>query len=49
MTPPRYTAYLVEKIPGAQSIVVDGASHWVQLENHREVNGAIEAFVASLG
>ncbi len=49
MTPPRYTAYLVEKIPGARSTVVDGASHWVQLENHREVNAAIESFVASLG
>ncbi|MCE2465700.1 MAG: alpha/beta hydrolase, partial [Dehalococcoidia bacterium] len=48
MTPPRYTSYLVEKIPGAQSTLVDGASHWVQLEKHREVNKAIETFVATL-
>ena len=49
MTPPRYTSYLVENIPGAQNTVVDGASHWVQLEKHREVNRAIETFVATLG
>ena len=49
MTPPMYTSYLVEKIAGAQSTVIDGASHWVQLERHREVNGAIENFVAALG
>ena len=48
MTPPRYTSYLVEKIPGARSMVVEGASHWVQLEGHLEVNEAIEAFVVSL-
>ena len=48
MTPVKYSAYLAEKIPGAQQAVLDGASHWVQLEKNREVNQVIETFVAGL-
>ncbi len=48
MTPEKYTSYLAENIPGAQSVVLEGASHWVQMEKHREVNRAIGAFVSGL-
>jgi len=47
-TPVKYTKYLAEKIEGATQVVVDGTSHWVHLEKPREVNQAIERFLASL-
>ena len=49
MTPVKYTDYLEQKIPGSGKTVLEGASHYVQLERHREVNEAIEKFLARLG
>ena len=49
MTPVKYTDYLEQKIPDSGKTVLEGASHYVQLERHREVNEAIEKFLARLG
>ena len=48
MTPVKYANYLSEKIPGAQEVIVPGASHFVQLQKYKQVNASIEEFVASL-
>ena len=48
MTPVKSTDYLEQKIPGSGKTVLEGASHYVQLERHREVNEAIEKFLARL-
>lgn len=48
MTPVKYADYLAENIPGAQKVIVPGASHFVQLQKHKQVNASIEEFMASL-
>ena len=48
MTPMKYTDYLADKIPGARKVVVGGATHYVHLERHLEVNEAISQFIATL-
>jgi pimeloyl-ACP methyl ester carboxylesterase len=49
MTPCEYSNYLASKIKGAQIAVLEGATHYVQMERPREVNGAIARFLAALG
>jgi pimeloyl-ACP methyl ester carboxylesterase len=49
MTPVKYSDYLANKIPGSRKSILDGATHYVQMERHREVNETIEEFLASLG
>ena len=48
MTPPKYTHYLAEHIPGARAVVIEGGTHMVFAEKPDEVNQAIAAFVAQL-
>jgi len=48
MTPPKFSRYLADKIGGAQLVIIDGAPHGVTREKPKEVNQAIESFVASL-
>ena len=48
MTPVKYSNYLQDKIAGSQQTVIDGASHFAQVEKPYEVNRAIEDFVASI-
>ena len=48
MTPVKYSNYLKEKISGSGQTVIDGASHFAQVEKPSEVNKAIEDFVAGL-
>jgi len=48
MTPVKYTKYLAGKIDGAIKVIVDGATHAVAREKPREVNQAIESFLAGL-
>jgi pimeloyl-ACP methyl ester carboxylesterase len=48
MTPVKFSHYLANKIPGARSQIVDGASHFVPLEKPGEVNQAIAEFVQGL-
>ena len=47
-TPVRFTEYLAENIPGAQSQVIDGGRHYVQLEKYQRVNDQIERFMHTL-
>jgi pimeloyl-ACP methyl ester carboxylesterase len=48
MTPVKYSNYLKEKISGSSQTVINGASHFAQVEKPYEVNKAIEDFVAGL-
>ena len=48
-TPVKYAEYLTDRIEGATQVIIEGASHWVHLEKPKEVNQAIEAFLARLG
>ncbi|HEX9052094.1 MAG TPA: alpha/beta hydrolase, partial [Anaeromyxobacter sp.] len=47
LTPPRYAAFLAERIAGARLVQVPGAGHLVMLEAPRAVAGAIAAFLFS--
>lgn len=49
MTPVKYADYLANRVPGAQEVVIQDATHSVALEKPDEVNRAIEAFLARLG
>lgn len=48
-TPPKYSGYLAENIPGSVLALIKGAGHMVMIENPSEVNEAIESFITSLG
>ena len=48
MTPCKYSDYLASNINGARRTVLEGATHYVQMERHQEVNGAIDGFLAAL-
>ena len=48
ITPLKYTDYLADRIPGAQKAIFDGASHYVTLERHGEVNDTIQDFLRQL-
>ena len=48
LTPPKYSKYLHEKIANSKLVTIPGAGHSVMLEKHREFNGALEEFLASL-
>ena len=47
-TPVKYSEYLGGKIEGSRQSILEGGTHWVQLERYREVNAAIEQFVSGL-
>jgi len=48
MTFVKYTDYLADRIQGSQKVILDGATHYVQLEKYGEVNETIERFLARL-
>jgi pimeloyl-ACP methyl ester carboxylesterase len=48
LTPVKYAHYLTSQIKGARGVIVPGAAHWVLTERPREVNQAIESFLAEL-
>jgi pimeloyl-ACP methyl ester carboxylesterase len=48
MTPPRYSQFLAEQIPGAELEVISEAGHMVQLEQPRRVSEAIQGFIAGI-
>ena len=45
MTPPRYSAYLHEKIPNSTLKIIEGAGHMVMLEKPKEVAEALLSFL----
>jgi len=47
MTPPRYSAYLAERMPHATLRIVDGVGHAIMIEAAETVSGVIAEFVAS--
>jgi len=48
MTPPKYAAFLAEKIPGARLALIDGAGHMVMLERPELVAHNMEQFLAAI-
>ncbi|HBL22906.1 MAG TPA: alpha/beta hydrolase [Deltaproteobacteria bacterium] len=46
-TPPKYSRYLAETIPGARLALVEGTGHMVMIEKPGQVNKAIEGFLAA--
>ena len=48
MTPPKYTSFMVNKIAKANSVVIQGGTHFVFAEKPGEVNQAIEDFIKAL-
>lgn len=48
MTPVKYADYLADRIPGAQKVIIPGATHFVQLQQPPAVNAAIADFLKSL-
>jgi pimeloyl-ACP methyl ester carboxylesterase len=48
MTPPKYTHYMVERMPNARAVIIPEASHMVYVEKPKEVNQAIHEFLQEL-
>jgi pimeloyl-ACP methyl ester carboxylesterase len=48
MTPVKYADYLTEHMQNAQETVIEGGTHFVQMEQYKKVNEEIEHFMASL-
>ncbi|MEW6187638.1 MAG: alpha/beta hydrolase [Thermodesulfobacteriota bacterium] len=48
MTPPKYSQYLVARMPKAKAVVIPGGTHMVFAEKPEEVNRAIEDFLKTL-
>ena len=48
MTPPKYSTYIADNIPGAEAVIIPGGTHFVFAEKSEEVNRAIEAFLRGL-
>ena len=48
LTPPKYSVYLRDHIPGAELVLVDAAGHMVMLEKPEVVTRAVSQFIASL-
>jgi pimeloyl-ACP methyl ester carboxylesterase len=48
MTLPKYAAFLVEKIPGARLVLIEGAEHMVMLEQPKPVVRHVQEFLAAI-
>jgi pimeloyl-ACP methyl ester carboxylesterase len=48
MTPVKYADYLTKHMQNAQKTVIEGGTHFVQMEQYKKVNEEIEHFMASL-
>lgn len=48
LTPPKYSRFLAEKIPGARLLLIEAAGHYVQLEQPDLVNAGIREFLGTL-
>jgi pimeloyl-ACP methyl ester carboxylesterase len=48
MTPIKYSDYLGREIHGSHIEIIQGGTHFVQLEKHKKVNRQIERFLATL-
>lgn len=48
MTPPKYTNFMADRIPGAKAVVIEGGTHMVFAEKPDEVNRAMDEFLKGL-
>ena len=48
MTPPKYSAFMADKIEGAKEVVIEGGTHFAYAEKPIQVNQSIETFVQEL-
>lgn len=48
MTPPKYSAFLANKVQNGTAVVILGGTHYVLAEKPDEVNSAIEKFIHAL-
>ena len=48
MTPPKYTNFMADKIPGTKAVIIEGGTHMVFAEKPEEVNRALEGFLKEL-
>jgi len=48
MTPPKYVAFLAEKIPGARLVMIEGAGHMVMLEQPDLVARHVQQFLTAI-
>ncbi|MDA0264034.1 MAG: alpha/beta hydrolase [Chloroflexi bacterium] len=48
MTPVKYADYLTAHLPNARETVINGGTHYFQMEKYKKVNEEIEQFMASL-
>jgi pimeloyl-ACP methyl ester carboxylesterase len=48
MTPPPLSQFIRDRVPGARLILIEGAGHFVMLENPEAFNAALTEFVNSL-
>jgi pimeloyl-ACP methyl ester carboxylesterase len=48
MTPVKYARYLADRVAGSTTVIIDGGTHTIFIEKPKEVNQAIEKFLASL-
>ena len=46
LTPPKYSTYLRDHIPGAELVLVEGVGHMVMLERPEEVSQAMQGFIS---
>lgn len=48
MTPPKYAQTFVDRVPGAEARIIEGAGHFVMAERPEETNHAIAAFLSGI-
>jgi len=48
MTPPKYTNFMADKVPGTKAVIIQGGTHMVFAEKPEEVNHAMEAFLKGI-
>jgi pimeloyl-ACP methyl ester carboxylesterase len=48
MTPPKYSQYMTDNMKNAQTVLIQGGTHYAYAEKPDEVNRAIEAFLKDL-
>lgn len=48
MTPPKYAAFLADRVPGASARILPGAGHFAMVERPADTNDALRAFVTQI-
>ena len=48
MTPPKYSQFLADKVPGTKAVIIPGGTHMAYAEKPDEANQAIEEFIKGI-